>query len=446
MAARYARRAVLAAALLFGASRPAASAATLHVAPGGAGSGTAATPFGRIQDAINAARTGDTIVVEAGTYAETLRTVTAGSAGAPITVRAAGQRGTGVVRATGRVLTVSHAYITIERLVLDGNYGADDVVRISSAGSNFVLRDSEVRRSSNDGIDMAAPSDVLIEDSLIHHTLNAARGRTDAHGIVAGAVHRLTISRTEVHTFSGDAVQLDPGRASPGWNDVVVDSCKLWLAPLDAAANGFAAGAVPGENAVDTKSGSAFPRARITIRNTEAWGFRNGLISNMAAFNLKENIDAVVDGVTVRDSEIAFRLRGPSNRRPAGARVRIQNAVVYRTTTAFRYEESIQDLRIWNVTVGAGVGQAMRGANGAGATIDARNFLVLGSKLPVEAGGPSNLAVRASAFVGASKNDYRLARRSPAIDAGETIADVTRDRQGTPRPRGRGYDVGAFER
>ena len=446
MAGRCARRAVLVAALLFGASRPTASAATLHVAPGGAGRGTAAAPFGRIQDAIDAAHAGDTIVVEAGTYAEALRTVTAGSAGAPITVRAAGQRGTVVVRATGRVLTVSHPYITIERLVLDGNYGADDVVRISSAGNNFVLRDSEVRRSSKDGIDMAAPSDVLIEGSLIHHTLNAARGRTDAHGVVAGAVHRLTISRTEVHTFSGDAVQLDPGRASPGWNDVVVDSCKLWLAPLGAAANGFAAGTVTGENAVDTKSGSAFPRARITIRNTEAWGFRNGLISNMAAFNLKENIDAVVDGVTVRDSEIAFRLRGPSNRRPAGARVRIQNAVVYRTTTAFRYEDSIQDLRIWNVTLGAGVGQAMRGANGAGATIDARNFLVLGSKLPVEAAAPSNLAVRASAFVDASKNDYRLARRSPAIDAGQTIADVTRDRQGNLRPRGRGYDVGAFER
>ena len=56
---------------------------------------------------------------------------------------------------------------------------------------------------------MDAPADVLIEDSLIHHTLNAARGRTDAHGVVAGAVQRLTIRRTEIHTFSGDAVQLE---------------------------------------------------------------------------------------------------------------------------------------------------------------------------------------------------------------------------------------------
>ena len=32
------------------------------------------------------------------------------------------------------------------------------------------------------------------------------------------------------------------------------------------------------------------------------------------------------------------------------------------------------------------------------------------------------------------------------IDAGDTIATVTTDRDGTPRPQGGGYDVGAYER
>lgn len=412
-----------------------ATAATLHVAPGG-----------RIQSAIDAAHAGDVVLVEPGTYAESLRTVRPGSDGAPITVKAAGARGSVIVRSSGRVLTVSHAYFTVDALVLDGNYGQDDIVRVASAADHFTLRHSEVLRTSKDGIDMDAPSDVLIEDSLIHHTLNAASGRTDAHGVVAGAVHRLTIRRTEIHTFSGDAVQLDPRRAAPGWNDIVVDSCKLWLAPLQTAENGFAAGTVPGENAIDTKSNDAMPRARITIRNTEASGFRNGLITNMAAFNLKENIDAAVDGVTVWDSEIAFRVRGPSERRPAGAWARVQNAVVHDTTTAFRYEDDPRNLKIWNVTVGAGVARAIHGANARNASPDVRNLLVLGSKLPEEASRRSNLAVGASAFVNAAKHDYALAPGSPAIDAGETIADVARDRTGAMRPRGRGYDVGAFER
>ena len=94
----------------------------------------------------------------------------------------------------------------------------------------------------------------LIDGSLIHHTLNAANVRTDAHGIVAGAARRLTIRNTEIHTFSGDAFQIDPGRAAPGWGDIVVEGCRFWLQPLPAAVNGFAAGVVPGENAIDTKA------------------------------------------------------------------------------------------------------------------------------------------------------------------------------------------------
>ena len=412
-----------------------AAAATLHVAPGG-----------KIQDAIAAAHPGDVVLVEPGTYAESLRTVRAGSENAPITVRASGTRGTVTVRSSGRVLTVSHPYFTVDALVLDGSYGQDDIVRVATEADHFVLRNTEVLRTSKDGIDMGAPSDVLIEDALIHHTLNAAGGRTDAHGVVAGAVHHLTIRRTEIHTFSGDAVQLDPNRAAPGWDDVLVDTCRLWLAPLQTPENGFAAGTVPGENAIDTKSNGAMPRARITIRNTDAWGFRNGLITNMAAFNLKENIDAVIDGVTVWDSEIAFRLRGPSERNLAGAWVRVQNALVYDSKTAFRYEDDVQNLKVWNVTVGSGVSQAMQPAHAHNQALDVRNLLVLGSKLPEEASRPSNLAVGASAFVDAAKHDYRPAAGSPAIDAGETIADVARDRTGAMRPRGRGYDVGAFER
>jgi hypothetical protein len=49
-------------------------------------------------------------------------------------------------------------------------------------------------------------------------------------------------------------------------------------------------------------------------------GYRGGLINNMAASNMKEYIDAVLDRVTVHDSEIPFRLRGPGAR--AGAECR----------------------------------------------------------------------------------------------------------------------------
>ena len=422
-----------------------ASAADWIVAPGGTGNGTPGSPFGQIQAALTAAQPGDTVTVRAGTYQESLRTVRDGAMSRRIVVKADGARGSVVVTAPGRVLTVSHAYVTVSGLVLDGQYGRSDTVDVTTGGNHLTLRDTEVRRSSRDLIDIDAPQGVTIDGCLVHHALNAVNGRTDAHGIAAGAVRDLLITNTEIHTFSGDAFQVDPGRSAPGWTRVTIDRSTLWLAPLPAAENGFAAGTVPGENAVDTKASSLLTRASITIRDTIARGFGNGLIANMAAFNLKENIEATVDRVTVSDSEIAFRLRGPTSSEPAGARVTIKNAVIYNTGTAFRYENNIEQLRIWNSTLGAGVTRAFEAASSARSVLDVRNLLSL-NPLPAEANHASNLRVRPDAFVDAAGHDYELASRSDAIDRGTPLSEVAADRAGTPRPQGAGYDVGAFER
>ena len=286
---------------------------------------------------------------------------------------------------------------------------------------------------------------VLIENSLIHHALNAANGRTDAHGVVGGAVQDLTIRQTEIHTFSGDGVQVDPGRSAPGWNRVTIEDSRIWLAPLPAPENGFAAGVVPGENAVDTKASPSLPRASITIRNSVMSGFRDGLIGNMAALNLKEHIDATVDRVTVYDSEIAFRLRGPTSSTPAGAWVTLTNAVIYNVATAFRYENDIEQARLWNITLGREVARAFQAASSSSDGVDVRNMLSV-SPLAAEAWRPSNLQVATTAFVNANAGDYSLADGAQAIDAGETIAGVTTDRAGVARPQGSAYDVGAYER
>lgn len=410
-----------------------------HVAPGGRGAGGAADPFGSIQAALDAAGPGDTIHVRPGAYHESLRTVRDATVAQPITVRAAGARGGVAVTLAGRLLTVRHSHLTIDGLVFDGQYAASDLIRVETAGHGFTLRHSEVRRTSRDAIDVGGPSDVLIERSVIHHALNAADGRTDAHGIVAGAARRLTIRETEIHTFSGDAVQIDPGRASPGWDEVTIEGCRFWLGPLATETNGFAAGTVPGENAVDTKVGPSLPRPRIVIRNTEAFGFRDGLIRNMAAFNIKERVNAVIDGVTVHTSEIAFRLRAP-------AEVRVQNAVVHGVSAGVRYEGDIEGLKVWNSTFGANVARVFVRAGSRRSALEVRNVVVLAAELPSEASHPSNLAVAASAFVDAAHHRYELAAGSPAVDAGVTIGAVTEDRRGTARPQGRAYDAGAYER
>jgi len=185
-------------------------AAEWFVAAGGIGDGSSSAPFGRIQDALNAALAGDVITVSPGTYLESLSSARSGDSAHYIVLHSQNGPGSVLVTAAGRVLTINHAFITVDGLTFDGQYGADDVVRVAYTGTGFTLRNSEVRRSGRDAIDMGAVDDVLIEGSLIHHALNSSGGRSDAHGIVAGAVHRLTIRNTEIHTFSGDGIQVDP--------------------------------------------------------------------------------------------------------------------------------------------------------------------------------------------------------------------------------------------
>jgi hypothetical protein len=415
---------------------------TIHVTAGGSGSGTAEAPLGSIQHALDIAGPGDTIEVGAGEFREALATRRSGLADSPILVRGQGARAT-LVTAPGRVVTVGHEWVAIRDLALDGQYGADDEVRISSAGHHAELRRVEVRRSGRDCIDMGAPADVTIADSVLHHCLNATGGRSDAHGIVAGAARRLTISNSEIHTFSGDGVQLDPSRSAPGWDEVTIENSFIWLAPLASAENGFPAGTVPGENAIDTKTLQSATRPRLSVRNSVFAGFRGGLITNMAAFNLKEHVDAVVDGVTVRDSEIAFRLRGPET---TGALVRVSNAVIHDVAIAFRYEDDIQGLRVWHTTLGGAVARPFLRASSSGSVLDVRNLLLLGTALPSEApASGSNRAVGETAFVDVARHDYRLRDGSPAIDRGAPIGGVALDRDGRPRQHGRAPDVGAHE-
>lgn len=57
----------------------------------------------------------------------------------------------------------------------------------------------------------------------------------------------------------------------------------------------------------------------------------------------------------------------------------------------------------------------------------------------------SLVSTPAALFADAGGDDYRLAATSPALDAGETLADVPTDIVGVARPQGAAFDIGAYE-
>jgi hypothetical protein len=95
---------------------------TLHVsgAATAPGDGSATRPYPRIGQAVAAVVAGDTVLVGPGRYAEEVRTVRAGRAGAPIRIvgrpgaRLVGPRGL----ARGRLVQVLHDHVTLQSLEL----------------------------------------------------------------------------------------------------------------------------------------------------------------------------------------------------------------------------------------------------------------------------------------------------------------------------------------
>lgn len=247
---------------------------------------------------------------------------------------------------------------TYENYLVDGRWVKRNLVKINS--DKVILRNCEIRNGRHNAVTVYS-NDVLIENCRIHHLLAGTFDeQDDAHGIT-GRPGKLTIRNCEIYLVSGDGLQFDPGRGP--WGEVLVENCTFWTGPLAAGEAGFRKGQVPGENAVDTKQLAKNPRSRITLRRCLFYGWKNGPISNMAALNLKENVQARIEDCLFRDNEISFRLRGGTSQR-GGALVDIADCAVYRCAVALRIEDGIRDLKIRRLGIGAGVLRETRSAGG----------------------------------------------------------------------------------
>ena len=279
-----------------------------YVTLGGAGDGTEARPFGRIQEALDAAGSGETIIISDGTYHESLVTQRDG-------VRVVGV-GDVMVTASGRVLDVQHR-TTFEALAFNGQLGDRDTVRVRA--DNVRLLGVEVFNSGRDGIDVGTVSGFLVANSHIHHCIWPGN---DAHGIAGGLMSGAVVRNTRIHDVTGDGIQLDAGRAAGHW-DLHVEDVDI---------------SNTGEDGIDTKTGGT---GTLTVVGGTYRGFRSK--TNSAAFNMKESVSVTIDGVSVSDANIGFRLRHPAD-------VRLSNVAISDSDRGVRYEDGITEHPLVSVT------------------------------------------------------------------------------------------------
>jgi hypothetical protein len=251
---------------------------------------------------------------------------------------------------------------THENYLVDGKWGGGNRVKITADG--VTLRNCEIFNCAGNGVGVFGKK-VVIENCKIHHCLRGTfKDQQDAHGIT-GRWNDVTIRNCEIYYVSGDAVQLDPDRKSTG--KATIEDCTFWTGPLPADAAGFKKGERPGENAIDTKTPPKGERPVLLVRNCYFHGYNQpAQIDNAAALNIKENVHAKFERCVVRDSQIAFRLRGPGKR--GGALVEIVNCAVYDCAVGVRMEDKIRDLKIGKLGFGGKIGRKYhQAAGGAGA-------------------------------------------------------------------------------
>lgn len=134
-----------------------------------------------------------------------------------------------------------------------------------------------------------------------------------------------------------------------------------------------------------------------------------------------------------------------------GADNRVQNSIVYNNEIGIFVRNDggdLQGLRVCNNTV-VDNGFGILILSDVGPSLLSNN-ITFGNddELRDDTGRAvqsSNLVAVDPLFVNRQEKDFHLQQGSPAIDFGETLTDVTVDKDGTSRPQGNGYDAGAYE-
>ncbi|MBS0210621.1 MAG: right-handed parallel beta-helix repeat-containing protein [Planctomycetes bacterium] len=236
-----------------------------------------------------------------------------------------------------------------ENYLVDSHWQGGNRVKITA--DNVTLRHCEIRNATGNGVGVFGKH-VTIESCRIHHLLNGTYAKQDdAHG-VTGRPEHLVIRNCDISYVSGDAVQFNPDRTP--WDDVLIEHCTFWTGPLPADAGNFKAGERPGENAFDSKTPASGKRSRIVFRDCLFHGWNQpAQINLMAAMNLKENVDALLERCVFRDNQVSLRLRGPG--RNGGARVTVRDCAIYQSAVGVRMEDKLEGLRLERVAFGSDV-------------------------------------------------------------------------------------------
>jgi parallel beta-helix repeat protein len=381
-----------------------AASVTYYVSPSGNDGNTCAqaqnvsTPRKTFAAGVACLTSGDRLYLRAGTYAASpANAIPSGTSWSSATLIAAypGETATIVAASSGTTLFyfAGPSYVILDGLVVDAASGHDGL-KISSPSHHIRFTNGEIKNAANQGVLTGGPGGNEFLNCKIHH--NGGRGPLGIN-------------------YEHGMYLADNGGGR-------IERCDIYDNRAGFGIHGYGG----------TTSG-------YVIRNNRIWN------------NLRTGILLADFAQTLVANNLVWGNGG-------GIKVRDQNNRIYNNTVYGNQNYP----GIWVMGAGHTLANNIVAYNTAGygasgiyvepgtASVQLRHNLVAHNTL-VDGSGSALLAGNLLGdqyeprFVNAAAADFHLLAASPAINAGLLLAEVPTDFEGTARPYGAAYDIGAYE-
>ena len=409
-------------------------AATLHVAPTGndLNPGTLAAPLATPAKALALAAAGDTILLRGGTYTIT-RSLLITQAG--LTLRSYPGEWARLVAGTSdltnltSVVVVYARQVTVEQLELQGaSYYGIKLDDAHGPQSGIVVRGLYIHHTGRDGIKTQSADGVLIEDCEVAFT--GVRDASNAEGIdVMGSIGA-TVRRNHVHDIATTGIFVKAGTTQ-----AVLDANRV-------ERTGHAGILLGSETAAQyMRNGALYEAIDSVARNNIVVDAALAGLGSIAGDNVRFENNTVINAA--KNGQAVFRAAANEySTRPRN--ILLKNNVLALASSSTRpmihlhnYSGAIlSDSNTWFSPSGK-YGfwrESTTGPNSYWTSLE-----------QWRSGMGADAKSRATDPLLDAAKLYRPRQGSPAVDAGETLAQVTADYSGTPRPLGAALDIGAHE-
>lgn len=383
-----------------------AHASTYYVATNGndSNAGTETAPWRSIANAVNRMRAGDTTYVRGGVYKEGFIVFRrSGTASAPI-----------------KLLSALDESPVIE----SDTIGEKSIQIVNAAGVNkpigwITIEGFEIR-NFRAAILMRSAHDIIIRRNWIHNIAappGKVTGDVHAQGI-SGTGLRILIDRNRIERVgSFEACAVNPGHCNQDHGMYIAGS--EWVITNNLVYNNLAFG---------IQLAAKYPYDPAQHAGQEYAGGKNWLIAN--------------NTFAYQNYRGAITVWGP------GKDTRIENNIFYENCVKCPTGYSnVQGINMSSKSSGIVIRNNLAYSSSSKPLLDSTRAIegvsykqssnIVNTDTPGFVNAPSTLP--------ASPN-FALTERSPAINAGLSLTEITRTSfDGTPRPQGRAYDIGAYE-